>query len=313
MLPQQHTIPTPYPVGPVHCYSIELNGQLTLIDTGPPTEEGKSYLRQHIDLARVEQVLITHCHIDHYGLAAWLEREFGCIVYLPFRDSLKIRRHQERLDGVCELLANLGCSQDFIRRFRRETDSDAIFPEFPKNYKIVEQDLPAELGLEVTPCPGHSQSDLVYSRDGWAITGDTLLREIFQSPMLDIDLCSGMRFNNYHAYCESVIKLARLRNKHILPSHNHKITSVDQCLLEYASKLLERAERIRNDLKRFTAPQIVEQLFGDSIKGSFLKFLKISEIVFLRDFLTEPERFQQALIKIGLYQLLEASFNHVTE
>ena len=312
MRPQQHTIPTPYAVGPVHCYSMELNGQLVLFDTGPPTSTAQTYLQQHLDLQRLQHVLITHCHIDHYGLAAWLEREYGCTIYLPFRDSLKISRHHERLDGVCKLLGELGCSDQFISRFRRETDSDAIFPDFPQNYKIVEQDLPTELKIQITPCPGHSQSDMVYSGNDWAITGDTLLRDIFQSPMLDIDLLTGKRFNNYHVYCETILKLAELRNKQILPGHNQWVANVDRCLFDYADKLLERASRIRSNFDQLTAPQIVEQLFGDSIKESFLKFLKISEIVFLRDFLTEPTLFQDALLKIGLFRQLEENFLKTT-
>lgn len=313
MVPQQHTIPTPYPVGPVHCYSMESNGQLILIDTGPPTATAKSYLQQHFNLTKLQHVLITHCHIDHYGLAAWLERDHDCTIYIPFRDSLKISRHNERLDGVCKLLEELGCSLEFVREFRHETDSEAIFPEFPKNYKIVEQDLPEELEIQAIPCPGHSQSDMVYIGDNWAITGDTLLRDIFQSPMLDIDLLTGERFNNYQAYCKTIIKLAGLGDKQILPGHNLNVPSAELCLLEYVNKLLDRASHIRKGIGRLTVPQIFEELFGDSIKGSFLKFLKISEIVFLRDFLEEPEHLQRALLKIGLFQQLEEKFQQTTK
>lgn len=313
MRPQQHTIPTPYPVGPVHCYSTEIKGQLILIDTGPPTVVAKSYLQQHIDLQRLQHVLITHCHIDHYGLAAWLEREHGCTIYLPFRDGLKITHHHERLDSVCEILMELGCRREFVRQFRQETDTDAIFPELPKNYRIVEQELPPELEIQATACPGHSQSDLVYSGSTWAITGDTLLRDIFQSPMLDIDLLTGKRFNNYHTHCKSIVKLANFRDRQILPGHNQWVANVDQCLLEYSEKLLERASRVRDEIGRLTAPQIVDQLFGDSIQGSFLRFLKISEVVFLRDFLAEPEYLQHALLEIGLYQKLEDNFRRTAE
>ena len=46
MQPTQHTLPTPYPVGPVHCYTTEINDQLILVDTGPPTDETKQYLEE---------------------------------------------------------------------------------------------------------------------------------------------------------------------------------------------------------------------------------------------------------------------------
>ena len=70
----QHTISTPYMVGPVHCYTGTLAGELVLFDTGPPTEEGRRSLQEQIDLAKLKHILITHCHIDHYGQADWLEK-----------------------------------------------------------------------------------------------------------------------------------------------------------------------------------------------------------------------------------------------
>jgi len=312
MLPIQHTLSTPYPVGPVHCYSLEIGDQLVLIDTGAPTAEGKTYLQENLELDRLQHVLITHCHIDHYGLAAWLEKEYGCTIYLPYRDSLKIANHSKRLDGMVSILRDIGFSADFATAFRCEMDSDAVFPEFPQNFKIVEQDLPAELGIDVMSCPGHSQSDLIYTTADWAVTGDTMLREIFQTPLLDIDLLTVERFSNYRAYCSTIIKLASLRDKQIYPGHRDDIISVDHNICHYTTKLLERAARSQKLPAKLTAPQVVEKLFGDSIKEPFLKYLKASEVIFIRDFLAEPERLKNALQQIDLYAQLAELFEQAT-
>lgn len=308
MQPTQHTLPTPYPVGPVHCYSLELNDQLILIDTGPPTDESKQYLQKHLDLQRLQHVIITHCHIDHYGLAAWLEQEYDCTIYLPYRDSLKIANHGERLDGMVSILKETGFSPAFLDAFRVEMDSDSVFPEFPKNFKIAENDLPSEFDIEIMPCPGHSQSDLVYIGADWAITGDTMLREIFQSPLLDIDLLTGERFSNYNAYCDTIVKLASLRDQQILPGHRKFIVGVDYNICYYTGKLLERAKRSRKYSADLTAPEVVEQLFGGSLQEPFLKYLKTSEVVFIRDFLADPIRLKISLQQIGLYPQLAELF-----
>lgn len=308
MIPRQHTINTPYPVGPVHCYSMEINGEQILFDTGPQTEEAKQYLQQNLDLQRLKHVIISHCHIDHYGLAAWLEQQYDCTIYLPYRDSLKISRHHERLDGMSGILADTGFDRPFIEVFRAELDSISIFPDFPQQYKIAETDLPEELAIEILNCPGHSQSDLVYVGDGWAITGDTMLREIFQSPLLDIDLKTGQRFRNYDAYCETIIKLAGLRDKQVLPGHREFIIGVDYNICYYTGKLLQRAIHSRKFSRELTAPEVVDRLFGDNIKDPFLKYLKASEIVFIRDFLADPQRLKNSLEKIGLFQPLAEPF-----
>lgn len=308
MIPTQHTINTIYPVGPVHCYSSEIAGELILFDTGPPTEEAKQYLQNNLDLKNLKRILLTHCHIDHYGLAAWLEREYGATIYIPYRDSLKIANHGKRLDGMAGLLGEVGFSPEFMSAFRADMDSDSVFPDIPQNFKIVEQDLPTEFGIEVLTCPGHSQSDLVYVGENWAITGDTMLREIFQSPLLDIDLLTGQRFSNYNAYCETIVKLAGLRNKQILPGHRKFIIGVDFNICFYTGKLLERASRSKKFSPQMSAPEVVEKLFGDAVKEPFLKYLKASEIVFIRDFLADPQRLKNSLEAIGLFQQLAEPF-----
>ena len=302
MIPVQHTIATPYPVGPVHCYSTELNGELVLFDTGPPTAEAKEYLRTHLDLARIKHVVISHCHIDHYGLAHWLEEEYGTTIYLPFRDSLKIIRHEERLARIYALLLQLGFSRRFLDSFRDSMEDGTVFPNLPKNYRIIEEDLPEQLGIKVVACPGHSQSDLVLVGPGWAVTGDVLLRGIFQSPLLDIDLLREQRFRNYEAYCITLGKLAGLRELSILPGHRESVASVDSCILFYVGKLLERSTSIKSYPATLSVAEVVNQLFPEQPQRPFLTYLKASEIVFIRDFVAQPEMLREVLQQIGLFQ-----------
>jgi 2,4-dienoyl-CoA reductase (NADPH2) len=310
-IPTQHTLATPYPVGPVHCYSIELAGELVLLDTGPPTSEVRACLQQALPLERLRHVIITHCHIDHYGLAAWLEQEYGATVYLPYRDSIKIARHAERLEKLAELLVDLGFDRAYLQRFRADMDNDQVFPEFPKAYKIIEEDLPENLGINVLPCPGHSQSDLVLTGPGWAVTGDVMLRDIFQSPLLDIDLLTGERFRNYDAYCGTLLNLAILRDKQILPGHRQSIESVEANILFYVGKLLERSVRIKALDVRLSVAELVAQLSDADLSHSFLVYLKASELVFIRDFLEQPELLRQSLQDISLYQPLAKQFERI--
>ena len=301
MNPTQHTINTAYLVGAVHCYSTEINGDLVLFDTGPPTDEAKQYLQENLDLDRLKYVIVTHCHIDHYGLAKWLGEETSATIYLPFRDHLKITRHTERLELLYDLLLQIGFEPAFLERFRDSMDDGSVFPPLPESFKIIEEDLPQQLGLTALPCPGHSQSDMVLIGTDWAITGDVMLQGIFQTPLLDVDLLTGERFRNYAAYCESLTKLVTLRDKQILPGHRNTIDSVDSCLLFYISKLLVRAGRISKLPMNMTAAEIVTKLFKDDASHPFINYLKASEIVFLRDFLAEPDILRDVLIEIGLF------------
>ncbi|ADU66141.1 NADH:flavin oxidoreductase/NADH oxidase [Desulfurispirillum indicum S5] len=311
---QQHSIDTPYIAGEVHCYSMETDGEIILFDSGPPTPAAQRYFQEHMDLERLRHVIITHCHIDHYGLASWLQENSPAQIWLPYRDSLKITRHGEWLDGLGDLLGSLGFSPAYVKQFRDSMDEGTIFPRVPEEYRILEEsDLPARLGFEVLPCPGHSQSDLVYVGSDWAVTGDTLLQGIFQSPLLDVDLESGGRFHNYHAYSETIGKLATLRGKEIYPGHRTRISGVDDTILFYVSKLLERARRLLPLMDRPSVVAIIEELFGSTLKDPFHKYLKASEVVFMQDFLQEPEPLRRALENSGLLEPVAAEFASLFE
>ncbi len=308
----QHTINTPYMVGPVHCYSGVLAGELVLFDTGPPTPEAERYILDHLDLANLRHVIVTHCHIDHYGQAAWFEENSDAIVYLPYRDCLKIANHDKRIEGMYQLLASLDFNQKSLGELRRIFESGMLFPPFPKKYRVAETDLPERLGLKVLNCPGHSQSDLVYVGEDWAVTGDTLLRGIFQSPLLDIDLESGERFNNYHVYCSTLVKLAGLRNRRILPGHRQSIAGIDATLLFYISKLLLRVEQLRPHKDEKNLMVMIEKLLGGEVQDAFHLYLKASEVVFMKDLLAEPEMLRQALKEIDLFGQVEELYHRAT-
>ncbi len=311
MVLRQHTIDTPYMVGPVHCYSADFDGELVLFDTGPPTRAAKRYLIENIDLKRLRHVAITHCHIDHYGLAAWLEKETNAQIYIPYRDGLKITRHQERLQRVMGILEEFGFSHACIEASRKVIPEGKLFPPLPEKFKLIEEDFPGHLGFTYLNCAGHSQSDLVFTGDNWAITGDVLLRGIFQSPLLDVDLETGKRFYNYGAYCSTLEKLITLREKTLFPGHRKKVKGIDITVLFYIEKMFNRVERLLPMVEGESVAQLIDRCFGQVITDPFHVYLKASEIIFMQDFLHKPQLLRDALIKMGLFQEVEGQFDRI--
>lgn len=305
----QHTISTPYMVGPVHCYTGSLAGEPVLFDTGPPTPEGRRYLQEHIDLANLKHVIITHCHIDHYGQAHWLEQNSSATLYFPYRDCLKIARHDWRIKEMEILLCRLGFDEAYLDNLRQIFASGALFPPFPKQFLVAENDLPRRLGIEVLSCPGHSQSDLVYVGEDWAVTGDTLLRGIFQSPLLDVDLETGGRFKNYEAYCRTIVNLAGLQGKTVLPSHRQTVKSIHSVLLFYISKMLQRAGQLAPYREEENIMRLIDKVLKGRVLDIFQIYLKASEIVFMKDFLQQPELLRRALEEIGLFDEVTELFH----
>ena len=312
MIPQQHTLETPYLVGAVHCYSIEINGELILFDSGPPLDTAKQYLQQNLPLKQLKHVIMTHCHVEHYGLADWLSKETAATIYIPCRDHIRISRHEENLEHIFRMLAEAGFDQKFLNKFQEEIKTPGlIYPDQPQEYKIIQADLPQELGIEIVPCPGHSQSDLVLCRDNWAVTGDIMLRNIFQTPLLEWDFYTNDRFRNYYTYCHSLSNMASLRGKTILPGHRFQIDSIDSCLLFYLNKLLDRAKLLIDFPVHTKTAAILAKIIGINYDFAFASYAKASEIMFLRDFLTEPEKLRQATERIGLFPQIADKYQRV--
>jgi 2,4-dienoyl-CoA reductase (NADPH2) len=309
---QQHTIATPYLVGEVHCYTTEIDGDLVLFDTGPSTEAAQMALCRAVDLPRLKYLFVTHCHVDHYGLIDFITKNSSARIFIPRQDAIKLQRHEERLEKIEALLGVCGYDGNFVRNLRSVLEVNRLFPGIPDGYEIVEEsDVPARLGISWLSCPGHSQSDLVYRYGDQVVSGDILLRDIFQAPLLDIDLETfNGRFRNYEAYCASLIKLAGLRGCLIHPGHRQSIASLDATILFYVGKLLERAKVVRGLALLATEREVVERLFGE-LRDPFVTYLKISEIVFMRDFLADPQRLKRTLETIGLFAPVSARYEAV--
>jgi 2,4-dienoyl-CoA reductase (NADPH2) len=136
---RQHTVQTPYMVGEAHFYSTEIDGELVLFDTGPATPEALACLKEEVDVERLKYIFITHCHVDHYGLAAVIAGNSAAEIFLPRMDAVKLRRHEERLFWIENLLAGFGYDADFTNGLRAIIEKKRIFPELPEKYHIVEE------------------------------------------------------------------------------------------------------------------------------------------------------------------------------
>lgn len=302
-------------VGEAHFYSAELKSGLALFDTGPPTGEGRAGLLDSIDLSRLKYLFITHCHVDHYGLANYILQNSAAEIFIPQRDAIKFQRHSERMERIGELLKGYGFGSDFAAELRVSFERHKLFPTIPERYRIVEEsrDELDMLGISYLPCPGHSQSDLVYLVGDCAITGDILLRNIFQAPLLDIDLMNfSERFRNYDAYCNSLFNLVKLRDRRIMPGHREYVESVDDAILYYVKTLLERIVHLL-PFRGLAMNVIIEQIFKGRLTDPFFIYLKVSEIVFMLDFIENPALLKASLEQIGLFDQIDTLYAAVAQ
>jgi glyoxylase-like metal-dependent hydrolase (beta-lactamase superfamily II) len=163
------TIPTPWAVGPVNVYLIE-DDPLTLIDTGPVDAVSVDALEREMEaherrIEDLERVVVTHQHVDHWGLArAIVDRSGAELCALAGFDGWLARFPASLIDEG-------DFAEDLLRRHggpvRSETGTYRADVEYAAaasvDRALVDGDVLgfADRQLAVLHRPGHSPSDTV--------------------------------------------------------------------------------------------------------------------------------------------------------
>ncbi|WP_339319142.1 MBL fold metallo-hydrolase [Paenibacillus sp. FSL R10-2734] len=93
----QVSVPMDSPLRQVNSYILpDEDGRITIIDPGPrspDTEKCWLGIMQELNLSwkDVRDILVTHHHPDHYGLAGWLQSQSGCKVWMTERAHAEAR------------------------------------------------------------------------------------------------------------------------------------------------------------------------------------------------------------------------------
>ena len=302
---RQLVLPAPV-IGEVRIYTFEVNGELILFDTGLFGHESIQFLRSEIDLKKLKYVFITHWHPEHAGLAAFLGAETSAEIFISKRDADKL----SQLEGFRGKMKNIFLSRGFPDVAAQQQSSFYLglidMAPVPDTYRILEEshDLLDHLGIRWFYCPWHSARDVVYLLQNYAVIGDTVLKDVFSCPTIEVDptTSTGGRFNNYRAFCDSISLLKQIEDYTLLPSHREPVASIDAWVEFIVSKLVERTRAVASHLRAGkTVYQTVVQHFQERVDSPFFLYLKASEIAMSHDFLLAPELLLQALEKNNLH------------
>lgn len=208
---------------------------VTLIDTGPLTEEAWDALRAglkklELGVSDVKRILLTHGHQDHYGLAERIADASGATLYGGRLDRRNFR--QERSHGLLlEDMARAGFG--LLPRLAVVASVTAI-DRFAKPLEAWDElaggeVLPGEgWSAVVRSTPGHTPGSLTFTipEAGVVFTGDTVLKEITPNAVVDEDPEeSGRPFRSVTRYFETLDELGRTNgDSTLLTGHGGAVT-----------------------------------------------------------------------------------------
>ncbi len=262
----QLRIPTGLPVGDVNCYLIEGN-PLTLIDTGLKSEESLASLTNSLEdighrLGDIEQILLTHGHVDHMGLATTImrasEREGShkTRVYIHEGDAKRVTDYVKYMVERADAYLRVAQESGSIKENAPFPPASILINYFKKMGESVPDVIPIKdsvqfktgIGaLEAVWTPGHSYGSTCYvSHDHRLIlSGDHILSDISSNPSLDFESFDGIPML---AYFDSLRKIRRFDGYQVLPGHRDILTSlsrrIDELLQDYENKFIRAREAL---------------------------------------------------------------------
>ncbi|WP_307198168.1 MBL fold metallo-hydrolase [Neobacillus niacini] len=258
----QIQIPTPFSVGPVNVYLLE-GDHLTLVDTGPLTEEAWEILNQGIrnigyEVKDIRQVVLTHHHADHSGLLERVRQASGASTFAHFQAVPYVELNDEFMDFHArffyELYHQCGVPKEsliIIDKFHRRTMS------FTERSRIDEclkhgKTLPHLPDWQVLFTPGHSQSQisLYRSNDRVLIAGDHIIKNISSNALIEPPLDqSRNRPLTLVQYRTALEMCADMEIDIIFSGHGESITNHRKLILERLQKNWMRTDTLRSLLK----------------------------------------------------------------
>jgi glyoxylase-like metal-dependent hydrolase (beta-lactamase superfamily II) len=148
------------PLGPVNAYLLD-DGELTLIDTGMPKDEGKIVAaidavgKKATDL---KHIIVTHCHPDHSGSLAALRRITGATAYMHRDDAAMVRKGEGKrpMKAAPGLLRKI-FYQLFVAHNDGKIEASTVDREIGDG-----AELPIAGGLKAIHVPGHCAGQLAF-------------------------------------------------------------------------------------------------------------------------------------------------------
>ncbi len=265
-------VPNPYFEGQNNVYLLE-GEPLTLIDAGINTPLSLAALESGLHSLgyapeELEQIVLTHKHLDHFGLARSLQECSGARVYIHQADWDEVthfeathaqvtRRYRAFLAewGVpAELIGSLA----FLRKdYSRLARSVAAKPLSDGQHLQLSQG-----ELIVIHTPGHTCGSACFQCDRLLFSGDHLLPN-YTPNIGATDMESGQLLSQYLGSLE---KIRRLRGiELVLPGHGEPISDIAARISAIEAHHRERSGKILEILtggRPQTVYQIALQLFG---------------------------------------------------
>ena len=284
------------------------SGSITLIDTGFKSPGSYEYLKEQLKqqghhLADIERIILTHGHLDHFGLAESIRKEVDyaipCFIHAEDLWKVTLENYADEMwsEYADHLIAMVGLPSEEVLKIKEQFSSfhdmgdpivDAISME---DGDVFEGE---GYQIRVIHTPGHSpgSSCLYETRQSILFSGDHIIKHITPNPLIEINRehLRNPHYQSLKAYMDSLDKLRELDVQFVFPGHGEYIEDLPAIIDSLMVHHQQRMDLVWKALKKKSRPlyQLIEDVFPYVPEDDI--FLAISEIMVHLDILMNDGR-----------------------
>ncbi|SFQ95392.1 MBL fold metallo-hydrolase [Desulfoscipio geothermicus] len=266
----------PLSVSTVNCYLIVDGNDVLLVDAGILHDDCLDQLEQAMKCLGLELntlcgVVITHAHVDHYGLASKLREFTGAAIYLHAEEQKLINVQLLNLiteeEGAIWFKEN-GTSEREIDLIKQDfTDFTQYITNISPDFWLCGGEMLPLSGkkIQIIWTPGHTPGHvcLYIHEKSVLLAGDHILKDT-TTHIGNFWWTEGNPLQDYFA---SLDIIRNLNPKLILPAHGEAFENVAERCDEIKSYRLERNRRLIQYLRsgQKSAWELVNDLWGSAL------------------------------------------------
>lgn len=260
------TVPFPKEWGKgdsTHSYLIKRD-LTVLIDSGLDTADNRTYMRRtlkEIDGLNIEYILLTHGHLDHFGLAGYLQRETGAEILVHELDANALKDYTKAIswyDEVYESAVEGGYEPQDLEKIKRKLLIAIEMMRGPDSFKSF-REIKLDLGgyiLRSMNLPGHTPGSVGY----------TIGESIFSG---DVAIEGSTVIGEFRQEMNSLQKLKSFKN--IFTGHRKTpltVADIESLEAHFLNRLEEVLRTVGSGMR---LREIVGSIYGEMPEESFIR------------------------------------------
>jgi glyoxylase-like metal-dependent hydrolase (beta-lactamase superfamily II) len=280
MEPIRIELPTGLGVGPVNAYLFD-RPEVVLVDAGIKTDEcwealAAALAERGLTPADISRVVITHAHVDHYGLAARLATDCDASVWVselgaPWLRSTAAMWHQRLVYYRDDFLAHLGLPQEAVERTLAGMEAlgrlaDPVPAERLVTFKLDGVLQMGGMAWQVIHTPGHaSMQTCFYQPETRQLISADMLLAIAPTPVVEQPPPgSTARVPALPLFLQSLATLEALPIDHVYPGHGRPFGDPRRVMARQRERILGRKAECLEFIRQGTGsvPELLDAMYA---------------------------------------------------